>query len=456
MNSFKIKCFPTLICLSFLLLNFNFSIAQEGKFHELSMICKDGKERPYILYEPENLNSGANRPLLIFLHGSISSPSLKNNPLEYMQKSKLISLADEGGFYLMFSYGQKDATWFDETGVSMVLDEIEYLKKNYNIDADKIFLSGFSDGGSGVFYMAMTNPSLFAGFIALNGHLRITTKLGTSQVYPENLNQKPLYIINTKSDLLYPAREIPPIINELKEYDNHIIYNELEGNHEMSYLEDETPEILKFIRENTRNFAEHLSWETSDLTSNKVDWLSINQIDTTFAKAQWHQDYSLDLFNDKADFGIEYDYSYQGKGLKIAGFKNDSAVAKKMRMQIGDVVMMMENDSIKNAYSPYYYLAEKRAGDDTFVTILRNEKQITFNGKFNPGGYYELYNHQKKSGKIQAWIDDNTLYVNTSRVSNFSIDFEKIPKKYKLKKMILNDSKIRIRTKGIQSFSVEL
>ena len=38
----------------------------------------------------------------------------------------------------------------------MVLDEINFVKENFPIDENKVFLSGFSDGASGVFYFSMT------------------------------------------------------------------------------------------------------------------------------------------------------------------------------------------------------------------------------------------------------------------------------------------------------------
>ena len=52
--------------------------------------CADGKIRPYVVYSPQG-ESKASKPLLVFLHGAISSPELKDHPEEYVQKSPLDS-----------------------------------------------------------------------------------------------------------------------------------------------------------------------------------------------------------------------------------------------------------------------------------------------------------------------------------------------------------------------------
>ena len=94
--------------------------------------CADGKVRPYVVYSPGE--SKAPKPLLVFLHGAISSPELKAHPEEYVQKSPLLSLANAADCYVLFPFGQQGATWFDHVGQQMVMDEIAQVRKQYVID----------------------------------------------------------------------------------------------------------------------------------------------------------------------------------------------------------------------------------------------------------------------------------------------------------------------------------
>lgn len=444
--------------LSFIFIVFiSFSLfSQDGNYIEKVYQCTDGVERPYILYSPNSIEKEEKSPLVVFLHGAISSKKIKKSPLEYIKKSKLIDLANKGKFHLMFSYGQRGATWFDSVGQDMVLSEIKNtISENNKIDHKKIFLSGFSDGASGVYYFSMTKPDIFAGFIMMNGHFSIANKLGESQLYPENMNNKPTYIINTKEDLLYPSAKIKPIIKEFKKYNKNIIFRELEGNHEMSYLPKEESYIIDFINKNQLNIATNFSWETSDLKSNKFQWLKISELDTLEKPKKWHHEYKLTLFNDKASLGVAYDYSYGGKGLKVAKFKNDSVTAKRIGIAKDDIILMMENDSIKNPYSPYYYLARKKAGEPIELTILRNGKKKFIKGNFNPGFNYELYKTTKKSGKITVNQKGNKIYINSSGVRKIDIDFEKLESKTRIKDILLNNKKIKIEAKNENSFLIK-
>ncbi len=266
-----------LLQLSLLLFIANFSFGQNGKFTELTYKCQDGKKRPFIVYTPDGVSQTEKRPLLVYLHGGISSPKLKKAPLAYMKKSKLVKLADEGKLYLLFSYGQKGATWFDAVGTDMVLSEIKAAQQKLNINPNKIFLSGFSDGGSGVFFLSMTKPFPFAGFIAMNGSIAVAQKLGKQKLYPENTNHIPMYIINTTKDILYPLNQIEPTINYLKRYNKNITFKTPKGNHDMGYLETEQANLLNFINENTKPVLTALSWETSTPYTT-IKWLKNIQI----------------------------------------------------------------------------------------------------------------------------------------------------------------------------------
>lgn len=433
----------------------NLSLGQDGVYTQLSYLCKDGKERPFIVYTPKSLDKKVDNPLLIYLHGGISNPNLKKDPLAYIQKSKLIQLAEEGGFYLMFSYGQKGATWFDPIGTDMVLGEIETATNQFNIDNNKIFLSGFSDGASGVLYFSMTNPTPFAGFIAMNGSLKVAQKLGAFDLFPANTNEKPLYVINTKGDLLYPIHQIEPTIEYLKQFNKNIRFSSPVGNHEMSYLSTEKENILQFIETNSKLEQTVFSWETSSLKNNTINGISITKIDSpTTASKKWHQPYQLKVFNDKADFGLKYDYSFQGKGLKVNGFKDDACTSKKMGVKINDIILMMEQDSIKSPYTPYFYTARKKAGDSTALTVLRNGEQKQIVGTFNEGYYYQIFDETIPSAKIMGKIEDGKLVIHTSKVSEISIDMNVI-QSFGIHEVNINNQVYNIELDGVQVIAIE-
>ncbi len=439
--------------LTLLLIISNFSFAQNGEFTQLHYKCSDGKKRPFIVYTPNSLDKSKSSPLLVYLHGGISRPNIKKDPLAYMKKSELLSLADKGSFYVLFSYGQKGATWFDTVGTKMVLNEVAIVKKQFNINKNKIFLSGFSDGASGVFYMAMTNPFQFAGFIVMNGSIAVAQKLGEKEMFPENTNHIPMYIINTTKDILYPLGQITPTIEYLKKYNQNITFKTPKANHDMSYLKEEKDNLIDFIQEKSRPVFREFTWETKP-SQEPVYCFNNIKIDTTQQNKKWHQVYELRAFNRKAKFGLKYDYSYKGKGLKVKGFKYDNCTAQKMGVKVNDIILMMGNDTIKSPYTPFYYLTKKKAGDITSLTLLRGNEQKTIKGKFNDGFYYKVLRSSNQSGKIKALIKDKKLILNTSRIASFNIDFDQL-KDFKIRKVILNNHSLNIKRRGVVTINVK-
>ncbi len=425
--------------------------AQDGTFQELSYKCKDGKKRPFVLYTPKQIEHQTGKPLLVYLHGAISNPVLKSNPLEYMRKSQLVALADKGGFHLMFSYGQKGAGWFDAVGVNMVVEETRIAQKKLKANADKIFLSGFSDGGSGVFYMATLQADLFAGYIAMNGSISIASRLSEGQLFLSNINQRPMLIVNTTKDMLYYIEQIRPTIDYLKKFNKHVIFKELEGNHDMGYLSDEAliSDWLSFMTDVDKKPLTSYSWESVGATSS-INGISIQSVDTLKEKADWHQKYSLRVLNNKALLGVKFDRSYRGKGLKIKGFKSDTATAKRLGALPGDVIIAMEDDTMKSPFDRFVYISKKRIGQPTALTVDRDGEILVLKGKFNEGYFYQSFKNQEQTAKIQADIINGVLSIKTSCVKALTLDIKTL-KSLGVKTIKLDGKPIKMKTGGKQT-----
>lgn len=425
------------------------NVLYSQNYTSFELLCEDGVKRPYIVYQPQNIDVSTEQPLLIYLHGAMSS-SLKKSPIDYMKKSKMVELAEEYGCYLMFCYGQKGASWFDSVGINMILDEIEHAKHNFKINENKIFLSGFSDGGSGVQYIAMNYPDGFAGFISMNGSTKVAEKLGENNLFPQNMNYKPMLVFNTQKDALYPITQMKPTVDYLKKYNANILFYSPLASHEMSYLKTNAKTTIgSFIKENIRKPLDSISFELNyNANNNGIAWLKNVVVDTLLDRKSWHQPYVLKVFNDKARFGIKYDYSYQGKGLKVKGFKDKDkkSTAEKMGVKVGDIVLSMGEKKVKSPYTPYFYMASKKAGDSTSLTVQRNDKILDLKGVFNEGYYYSVFKNTKPSGKINAQIHKKKLIVNTSKIKSFEIDYTKISKR--INKIIINGTAQRVKRKS--------
>ena len=220
-------------------------------------MCIDGFERPYYLYIPENYDHNKKTPLLVYLHGGVSRKDISEDDVKYFKDSPFIKIAEEQGYILLFPVGQYGATWWDSVGIANILRQIRVTKREYNIDDNRVFMTGFSDGGSASFLFAMSYPSYFAGFLPLNGHPGVGSEVGKIQTYFVNLFNRPMYVINTDEDGLYPADEIHDMLELAYEAEADIFYRIYTGiGHEFDYAEEELPRMVSFM-EITRATSDH-------------------------------------------------------------------------------------------------------------------------------------------------------------------------------------------------------
>lgn len=428
-----------------------YAAEEAAQLHTFRHTAADGIERPYVLYTPPQHGDGQKRTLIVHLHGAISRPQISTDPEAAARRSPVLKLTQNGCCYVLFPYGQQGAGWFDETGTEMVMAQIDRISRDFPVDTDKIFLSGFSDGASGTFYFAATRPERFAGFIALNGSLPVAAHLGAQPLYPANSGNKPFYIVNTDQDILYPAAAAQPIIAELSRHNRNITFKTPAGGHDMRYLDSYTSELSAFIADNRRQTPHRLDWQGG--AGSGTEWLQLLRLQAeNTPPAPWHVPYSLRLRNEKAGFGIRFDNSYQ-QGLKIAGFAADSS-AEKMGARPGDIILKMGDIAIDNPYAGYRYLGNKRAGDEAELTVLRDGREIRLNGRFNEGYEYEVFEKQPFSGRIRAQLDGSRLTVETSRVAAFAVDFDKLGVSGQELTLVLNGRARPIQARGRQEFTV--
>ena len=226
-------------------------------------LCSDDVERPWVLYIPESYNPAEPTPLLLALHGGVSRADLLEEPLAYAKETAYYQLAEERGMLAIWPMGQKDAVWWDEVGMDNLRDQLLTVKREFNVDDDRLYMIGYSDGASAGFCWAMLEPTWFAGFIALSGHLGVGSLDGDMPTYAGNLINTPLYAVTSFDDQLYPSARMRGTLEMALEAGGDILYREQEGPHDFSYAEAELPLITSFIERHPRDpFVPRLAWET--------------------------------------------------------------------------------------------------------------------------------------------------------------------------------------------------
>jgi poly(3-hydroxybutyrate) depolymerase len=126
-------------------------------------IVVNNTNRSYILYAPKDLGTG--RPLLISCHGM-------NQDANYQKgKLQIESVADTAKFLTVFPEGI-DRSWDigGDRDLKFMEALIDEMVAKYEIDRNRVYISGFSMGGMFTYHAATRMADKFAAFAPISGY----------------------------------------------------------------------------------------------------------------------------------------------------------------------------------------------------------------------------------------------------------------------------------------------
>jgi polyhydroxybutyrate depolymerase len=119
-------------------------------------LVSGGETRRYLLYVPESYDPATPTPLVISLHGLVQWPA------HQMRLTGWNALADEQGFIVVYPAGTgfplrwRAGGYGGETqkDIAYIADLINALASQYNIDPNRIYANGMSNGGGMSFVLS--------------------------------------------------------------------------------------------------------------------------------------------------------------------------------------------------------------------------------------------------------------------------------------------------------------
>ena len=127
-------------------------------------ITSEGQKREYLQYAPSDL--GSKRPLIISCHGMNQSAKYQWDMLKDAK-----TLADKEKFVIVLPEGINNG--WDISGdrdINLIKDLIAQMKKDFDIDEKRVYLSGFSMGGMLTYHAMNKIPDVIAAFAPISGY----------------------------------------------------------------------------------------------------------------------------------------------------------------------------------------------------------------------------------------------------------------------------------------------
>lgn len=211
-----------------------------------------GQNRTYHYYQSIDLPEDA--PLIFVLHG------YNANAEDFMDWLSMKELAKEHGFAVVYPQGLIDNSrqthWNADLTISNI-DDVGFLSKlalhlqeTYDLDSERTFISGFSNGGFMSYEMIVKRPGVFRAAASIQGTMSLETWNNRSLAEPISILQ-----LSGGLDRIVPPNGISstfggwggaPAIQEIMEF-----WAELNDAETQEIIDQDQTKVSKFI--NTEN-----------------------------------------------------------------------------------------------------------------------------------------------------------------------------------------------------------
>lgn len=241
----------------------------------------DGTLFRYVFVLPASYDPTRSYPVEFMLHGGVSRPAWGAGG-DWWRRG--YDGYDELEQITVMPAAWNDNFWWQDSQAENLPAILRFLKQSYNVDDNRVYLSGVSDGGTGAYFFAFKQPTEWAAFLPYIGHPGVLSNAqsgGGHTLYFENLMNNALFIVNGEDDPLYPASSVEPFINILKESNINHEFTVIEnGGHNTNWMPDELPRINAFKAANVRDpLPESLLWVAdNDASYNRNGWIRVDRL----------------------------------------------------------------------------------------------------------------------------------------------------------------------------------
>jgi mannose-6-phosphate isomerase-like protein (cupin superfamily) len=156
--------------------------------------------------------------------------------------------AERLGFAVVCPKGRETASMYRGSAEQDVLDVLAEVRRDYRIDANRIYLMGHSMGGYGTWSVAMAHPDLFAALGPISG--------GGDTAGMVKIKGIPEYVVHGDDDRTVPVTQSRRMVEAGKAAGANIMYVEVPGGSHVSVAAPSFAPMLDFFAKQERGGAQ--------------------------------------------------------------------------------------------------------------------------------------------------------------------------------------------------------
>lgn len=370
----------------------------------------------YQLEVPDTYTPTKTYQLRVQLHGGVGrpDPTPRNNGIG--------QLAGVEQIYLLPT-AWNEAEWWTDQQLDNLRVLIDHVKRSYNIDENRVVLSGVSDGGTATYYFSMRDTTPFAAFLPLNGAipvLRNTLMRIDGELFMQNMLNKPFFIVNGGKDPLYPTTLVEPYIKQMQDGGVELQYlPQPEAVHNTVWWPEVKDTYEAFVKAHPRKpFPDTLTWET-DLrdSTGRAHWLIIDSLNTRQKEASPLPDINERLGPAERTFGITTSAT---RVLTVVTGSN----ADNLGLLPGDVVERVNGRVLPKGMDALDLIDLVDENTPLTLSITRGTAAQELKGTYKPtmmASRTPFFHHGRPSGRVDLTRSGNTVTLTTRRVAALTL-----------------------------------
>ena len=225
------------------------------------------KEMEYALFVPSKYDKEKKTPLVVALHG------LGGNPQQMIRSRGLTDQADKYGYIVVAPMGYNSGGWYGALGPGKgfagkfgkgkgktedlpdnlgelsekdVINVLALVRKEFNVDAKRIYLIGHSMGGAGAYHLGAKYSEIWAGL----GPVAAAT---ASPKNVDKLKNIPVFVVHGDKDTAVKVESARKCVDKLKEHKIVHEYLEIAGGGHGDVIGTGMPKIFEFFEKQAKN-----------------------------------------------------------------------------------------------------------------------------------------------------------------------------------------------------------
>jgi len=393
--------------------------AQPTGIVRLKNTTNDRVEHHYALNVPETYSPTRAYQARFQLHGGVSG---RHSNVPPANTGSIGALAGAEQIYII-PFAWDAAEWWTDDQLLNLREILDTVKRRYNVDENRVVMSGVSDGGTGTYYMAMRDTTPYAAFLPLNGYHVVLTNNDLQvdgPMYPNNLRDKPLFIVNGERDPLYPTRVVDPHIDNFKKGGVVVDYRPQAGaGHNTQWWPAVKDAYEAFVRDHPRHpLPDALTWETADALHNRAHWLVIDALGKAPGEAASLPDLNDVPSEPRLEFGVR---SIGSRINRVLPGSN----AERIGLKPGDALMHLNDQTVHIQIDVEEVFAHTMPGEKITLLVARNNAPVELEGTYAPKPVtdppHALFDRSTPSGRVDLVRTGNTIAATTRGVTAFTL-----------------------------------